>query len=60
MSAFGLCDRCAAQRIVTSGRGSQFSMCEHGLRNSDWPKYPAMPVTACSRYEPRPGDRDGR
>lgn len=50
---FGLCDRCAAQRLVRSARGATFSMCELGLRDPDWPKYPRMPVLACSRFEER-------
>ncbi len=52
--SFGLCDRCAEQRLVQSGRGSAFSMCEVGLRDPDWPKYPAMPVLRCPRYRERP------
>ncbi|WP_205697842.1 hypothetical protein [Conexibacter sp. SYSU D00693] len=54
MPAFGLCDRCAHQRIVRSGRGSVFSMCELGRKDPDWPKYPRMPVLACPRHEPAP------
>jgi hypothetical protein len=51
--SFGLCDRCAAQRLVSSARGSTFSMCELGLHDPDWPKYPRMPVLACSRFAER-------
>ncbi|HEV7492770.1 hypothetical protein [Baekduia sp.] len=51
-SRFGLCDRCAHQQLVKSGRGSEFSMCRLGLKDPDWPKYPRMPVLQCSRYEP--------
>jgi hypothetical protein len=50
---FGLCDACAHQRIIESGRGSLFSMCEIGLRDPDWPKYPRMPVLDCPRYDAR-------
>jgi hypothetical protein len=50
---FGLCDSCKHQRIVKSGRGSVFSMCEIGQTDPDWPKYPRMPVTECTRYERR-------
>jgi hypothetical protein len=53
-SQFGLCDRCAHQKLVTSGRGSVFSMCRLGLQDPDWPKYPRMPVERCSRFEPSP------
>jgi hypothetical protein len=47
---FGLCDRCTHQKLVTSGRGSVFSMCRLGLKDPDWPKYPRMPVSACPRF----------
>ena len=50
-SRFGLCDSCAHQRLIRSGRGSSFSMCEIGLRDPDWPKYPRMPVLACPRFD---------
>ena len=56
-SSFGLCDRCEHQRVVRSGRGSAFSMCQIGLTDPDWPKYPAMPVLACPRFSERPGPR---
>jgi hypothetical protein len=49
---FGLCDRCTHQKLITSGRGSVFSLCRIGLSDPDWPKYPPMPVTACPRFEP--------
>ncbi|HWH92733.1 MAG TPA: hypothetical protein VNT03_02630 [Baekduia sp.] len=50
VSRFGLCDRCAHQKLVQSGRGSMFSMCRLGLEDPDWPKYPRMPVERCSRF----------
>jgi hypothetical protein len=59
---FGLCSACAHQKLVRSGRGSEFSMCTIGLRDPDWPKYPRMPVLRCSRYEarvPRGQERGG-
>jgi hypothetical protein len=53
-SPFGLCDRCAHQKLVKSGRGSVFSMCQIGLKDPDWPKYPPMPVSACPRFAAPP------
>ena len=59
--AFGLCDACTHQRVVRSGRGSEFSLC--GLAASDprFPKYPRVPVLRCEGFEKRPerdaGDR---
>jgi hypothetical protein len=49
---FGLCDRCAHQKLIKSGRGSVFSMCTLGLTDPDWPKYPRMPVERCPRFTP--------
>jgi hypothetical protein len=49
-SRFGLCDACTHQKLIKSGRGSVFSLCRIGLKDPDWPKYPAMPVSACPRF----------
>ena len=48
----GLCDSCAHQRLVRSGRGSEFSMClRHRTEPGRFPKYPRLPVAACPGYE---------
>jgi hypothetical protein len=57
---FGLCDVCVHQRVIRSGRGSLFSMCEIGLEDPDWPKYPPMPVLRCPRYDGRVASTDPR
>ena len=49
-AGFGLCDRCAHQRVVTSGRGSVFSLCERALDDDRYPKYPRVPVAACPGF----------
>jgi hypothetical protein len=41
-----LCHRCVHLRLVTSGKGSQFLMCQEPTL----PKYPPQPVRACSRF----------
>jgi hypothetical protein len=47
VGAAGLCALCSFQRVLVSGRGSTFSLCEHpGL-----PKYPRLPVLRCSDFE---------
>ena len=47
----GLCSSCALQRLIRSGRGSEFSMCERGLRGeAGYAKYPRLPVTGCAGY----------
>jgi hypothetical protein len=47
----GLCDSCVHQKVIRTGRGSQFSMC---LRSRDeperFPKYPRIPVVECPGY----------
>jgi hypothetical protein len=48
---FGLCDSCRHQRIVRSGRGSVFSLCERSKTDDRYPKYPRAPVNACPGYE---------
>jgi hypothetical protein len=50
----GLCDACVHRREVTSGRGTRFIFCLKHLEDSRYPKYPTLPVTRCSGWEPRP------
>jgi hypothetical protein len=52
---FGLCAHCKHQKLIKSGRGSQFSMCRLGLKDPNWPKYPRMPVSDCTRFAPGVG-----
>lgn len=50
----GLCDRCAHQRLVSTTRGSTFSLCErHRTEPERYAKYPPLPVIACPGFEPR-------
>jgi hypothetical protein len=50
---FGLCDSCAHQRLVRSGRGSEFSLCRLAASDPRFPKYPRVPVLECAGFEPR-------
>jgi len=52
---FGLCDRCVHQRVVHSGRGSVFSLCERSFTDPRYPKYPRVPVGSCPGFTPRQG-----
>jgi hypothetical protein len=53
----GLCDACVHQRLIRSGRGSQFSMClRHRTEPERYPKYPRLPVLTCPGYERRSGE----
>jgi hypothetical protein len=47
----GLCNGCAWQRVVTSGRGSRFSMCRRAADDPRFAKYPRLPVVGCAGYE---------
>jgi hypothetical protein len=44
--AESLCHHCVHLRLVTSGKGSTFLMCQE----PSLPKYPRQPVVACLRY----------
>lgn len=48
----GLCDSCAWQRVVTSARGSRFSLCRRSATDPRFERYPALPVVSCDGYEP--------
>jgi hypothetical protein len=49
----GLCDACAHARLVTSGRGSEFLLCERSRTDARYPRYPRLPVVVCAGYELR-------
>jgi hypothetical protein len=46
----GLCSTCKHSRVLSSARGSSFYLCElHGV-DPRFPKYPRLPVRACSGW----------
>jgi hypothetical protein len=47
----GLCDDCAHQKLIRTGRGSEFSMCLRSKSDPAYPKYPRVPVRACPGYQ---------
>ena len=47
----GLCDSCVHRREIKSDRGSVFTMCQRGLREPQYPKYPRLPVLRCAGFE---------
>ena len=49
----GLCDSCVHQKLIRSGRGSEFSMCLRHRTDERFPKYPRLPVERCPGYERR-------
>lgn len=48
----GLCIACRRHRLVVSGRGARFHMCELSKSDPAYPRYPPLPVLACAGYAP--------
>ena len=55
----GLCSRCINARVVLSGRGSRFYLCELASRDPRFRKYPALPVVRCAGFV-EVGEDDGQ
>ena len=49
----GLCESCVHQRLISTTRGSEFSLCARSQDEPEYPRYPRLPVAACPGYEPR-------
>lgn len=52
MTGIGLCATCTHARIVTSGKGSRFYLCELSATDPRFRKYPPLPVIRCEGFEP--------
>jgi hypothetical protein len=50
----GLCASCRFAEIVTSSRGSTFSLCRLSQTDPAFRRYPVLPVRHCSGYQPEP------
>jgi hypothetical protein len=50
----GLCESCQNKRLVRSGRGSTFVLCELSATDPRFPRYPPLPVLSCPGYQPDP------
>jgi len=46
----GLCANCVHVRIIVSGRGSTFLLCQLSSTDSSFARYPRLPVLSCSGY----------
>jgi hypothetical protein len=55
----GLCGACAWQRVITSDRGSAFSMCTRAAEDARLRKYPTLPVLRCVGFDVRTGVAGG-
>jgi hypothetical protein len=51
----GLCASCRHAREVVSGKGSRFVLCELSRTDRRFPRYPQLPVLACTGHEPADG-----
>lgn len=49
----GLCSACAHVRQIRNNRGSVFLLCRRGDTDPRFSRYPPLPVTRCSGFEPR-------
>ena len=50
----GLCGNCRFARVIRSDRGAVFYLCGKSFEDPDFPKYPRLPVRACTGYERAP------
>jgi hypothetical protein len=48
----GLCAGCVHVRVVRSGKGSTFYLCEMSKVDPAFPKYPRLPVLRCRGFTP--------
>lgn len=49
-----LCSHCALVRVIRSGTGSVFLLCQRSASDRQYPKYPPQPVVRCEGYEEQP------
>ncbi len=47
----GLCGRCRHASVQRSAKGSEFWRCRLADRDERYPRYPALPVSACPGFE---------
>ena len=51
MTLQSLCERCQKLRIVRTRNDARYVMCQIGLLNRQWPKYPLQPVLRCPHFQ---------
>jgi hypothetical protein len=49
----GLCAGCLHGKLVVSGRGSRFVLCDRSRTDPRFPRYPTLPVISCTGFEIR-------
>jgi hypothetical protein len=50
-ASVGLCATCWFRRTIAGAR-STFILCQRSFTDPQYPRYPRLPVTACSGYAP--------
>jgi hypothetical protein len=50
----GLCADCLHARLIESSKGSQFLLCQLSQSDPSFPKYPRLPILACTGYSQKP------
>jgi hypothetical protein len=48
----GLCGACRNARTIENRRGSRFTLCALSSIDARFPRYPRLPVVACSGFDP--------
>jgi hypothetical protein len=46
----GLCASCEYVRVIVSGKGSRFHLCERSKGDPAYPRYPRLPMLRCAGY----------
>ena len=46
----GLCASCHHARLITSGTGGTYYLCDLSAGHEGYPKYPLLPVLSCAGY----------
>jgi hypothetical protein len=54
----GLCFNCRHASRIANPRGSIFYLCERSRTDPTFPRYPRLPVIACTGWEPQETDED--
>ncbi|HTY58179.1 MAG TPA: hypothetical protein VMF59_05150 [Bacteroidota bacterium] len=57
-SSAGLCSRCEHAQEVKNARGSMFLLCGLSATDPRFPRYPRLPVHACTGFLPAPGEKE--
>ncbi len=47
----GLCASCRHMRVIVSGKGSRFVLCERSRTDREYRRYPPLPVLECGGWE---------